>query len=162
MKTAIWATTFAVMSIMLTTAVLPAAATTADAKFTALRDKYFLQTLQRNPVTSTYLGGDGYSKKLKEINGKLRNYRADALAAESDFYRTLQADLQKIDADALSPSTHVDYEAMTAQLAFLVRQYEVVRNHQRAVETYVIEPVNGVNYQLQQMQTFADGLLGSE
>ena len=55
-------------------------AATADEQFAKLRDKYFLRTLQLNPVTSSYLGGDGYSKKLKDINGKLRNYGADALA----------------------------------------------------------------------------------
>ena len=30
-----------------------------DAEFVALRERYFLTTLELNPVTSTYLGGDG-------------------------------------------------------------------------------------------------------
>jgi hypothetical protein len=29
--------------------------------FAELRDRYFLFHLQRNPVTSTYLGGDGFN-----------------------------------------------------------------------------------------------------
>ena len=33
--------------------------------FVALRDRYFVRTLQLNPVTSTYLGGDAYEFKPK-------------------------------------------------------------------------------------------------
>jgi uncharacterized protein (DUF885 family) len=132
-KTARWAIILTVLMGGLTTPFTVHAAT-ADEQFAKLRDQYFLRTLQLNPVTSSYLGGDGYSKKLKDINSKLRNYGADALANEDEFYRTLQAQLQKIDASQLSRSVYVDYDVLTVQLAFLVHQYEVVRNHQRGFD----------------------------
>jgi hypothetical protein len=37
--------------------------------FVTLRDRYFIEFLQRNPVVSTYLGGDGYSPVLSTVNG---------------------------------------------------------------------------------------------
>ena len=34
--------------------------------FAELRERYFVYHLEKNPVTSTYLGGDGYSPVLEE------------------------------------------------------------------------------------------------
>ena len=50
--------------------------------FPELRDRYFLYHLQRNPVTSTYFGGDGYSPELADANGRLRDFRSASLDAE--------------------------------------------------------------------------------
>ena len=41
--------------------------TGADGRFAGIRERYFLKTLELNPVTSTYLGGDGYSPALAGV-----------------------------------------------------------------------------------------------
>lgn len=136
---------------------------TPDQRFIRLRDTYFLNFLRLNPVTSSYLGGDGYDPpRLKNINARLRDYSPRALSREAAFYHDLLSRLQLIDPTSLSPAAQVDQQLMTAQINFMLRDIEVRRYHERALETYVIEAVNGVNYQLQQMQTLDGGQLGTE
>jgi uncharacterized protein (DUF885 family) len=130
--------------------------------FGSIRDGYFLRFLQLNPVVSTYLGGDGYSPELSTINGKLRDYRPEALQTERSFYRGVQAELAKIDRQTLSDSDQIDYNVLQAQLAFLLHQIEELRQYERAIDTYVAEPFRGVDWQIQQMETFPGNLLGSE
>jgi uncharacterized protein (DUF885 family) len=134
----------------------------ATSPFITLRDRYFLEFLQRNPVVSTYLGGDGYAPALATINGKLRDYRPEALAAEARFYRGVRDELERIDGAGLSSSDRIDYDVLQAQLAFLLHQLDDLRQHERAVDTYVAEPFRGVDWQIQQMQSFPGGLLGSQ
>ena len=133
-----------------------------DARFLALRDRYFLRTLALNPVTSTYLGGDGYSATLVDANGRLRDYRPEAIAEELRFYGEVRRDLEAIDPAALAPQARVDYAVLGAQLAFLQRQYGERRYHERAIDTYVAEPFRGVDWQIQQMADDGSGLLGIE
>ncbi|HEU4877950.1 MAG TPA: hypothetical protein VFT21_00765, partial [Gemmatimonadaceae bacterium] len=47
--------------------------------FAQLRDRYFVFHLDKNPVTSTYLGGDGYSPALADANTRLRNFTQAAI-----------------------------------------------------------------------------------
>ena len=42
--------------------------------FENLREEYFLGFLKYSPVTSTYLGGDGYSPALASTNHRLKDY----------------------------------------------------------------------------------------
>jgi uncharacterized protein (DUF885 family) len=129
--------------------------------FISIRDRYFLQFLQFNPVVSTYLGGDGYSESLSGINGRLRDYRPDALEAERAFFRGIRDELKRVDRDALSPTDRIDYEVLQAQLGFLLHQLEDLRPQERAIDTYVAEPFRGVDWQIQQMQPAGKELLGS-
>src|SRR5687767_15973572 len=71
--------------------------------FAELRDRYFVYNLERNPVTSTYLGGDGYSPSLATTNARLRDYSAAALAAELALYQSLHASIQPIAPETLTP-----------------------------------------------------------
>lgn len=129
--------------------------------FVAIRDRYFLQFLQLNPVVATYLGGDGYSPSLAATNGRLRDYRPEALDEERAFYRGVQDDLGRVERKALSPTDRIDYDVLQAQLAFVLHQLEDLRHHERAIDTYMAEPFRGVDWQIQQMQQFSGGLLGS-
>jgi uncharacterized protein (DUF885 family) len=140
----------------------PTGAGKSSNPFTSIRDRYFLQFLQFNPVVSTYLGGDGYSPSLAAINGKLRDYRPEALAAERSFYRSIRDELGRIDQGTLSSNDRVDHAVLQAQLAFLLHQLEEIRHFERVIDTYVAEPFRGVDWQLQQMQTSPGQLLGSE
>src|SRR5688572_22837631 len=133
----------------------------ASGPFVALRDRYFVEFLQRNPVVATYLGGDGYSPSLAPINGRLRDYRPEALASEAAFYRGVRDELGLIDRGSLSAADRIDYDVLQAQLAFLLHQLEDLRQHERAVATYVAEPFRGVDWQIQQMQPVSGGMLGT-
>lgn len=130
--------------------------------FPALRDRYFLFHLQANPVTSTYLGGDGYSPELANANGRLRGYRREFLDGEVKFYRDIRDRLARIPVAQLSPVEQIDYRLMNAQLAFLIHQIGELRYYERSVDTYVAEPFRGVDWQIQQMPELAGGQLGSE
>ncbi len=113
-------------------------------------------------MTSTYLGADGHSDVLQSTNGALKDYAEAALSRELAFYKETQRELQALSADTLPPHLKVDYRVMDAQLKFLIRQIEVRKYHQRAVDTYVAEPFRGIDWHLQQMQDAGNGRRGTE
>jgi uncharacterized protein (DUF885 family) len=123
----------------------------SDGDFNALRDRYFLKALELNPVTATYLGGDGYHPSLAKINGRLRDWRADSLKAEQGFYEGIEKERMAIDPATLSPQGRIDHALLGAQLAFVLRQATVWRSHERAIDTYVAEPFRGIDWQIQGM-----------
>ncbi len=132
------------------------AATGDDAPLVALRERYFLRALELNPVTATYLGGDGYHPSLLRINGRLRDWRPDAIEAERRFYEEIARGLKGLDPATLSPQARIDQAVLHAQLAFLLRQSGEWRMQERAIDTYVSEPFRGVDWQIQGM-TEMDG-----
>ena len=138
------------------------APTGAGNGFTDLRDRYFLRVLELNPVTSTYLGGDGWSSALADANGRLRDYRPAALADELTFYRGIQRELAAITRDSLSQHDRTDYDVLNAQLAFMLHQSDDLKYYQRAIDTYVAEPFRGIDWQIQQMTDAGGGLLGTD
>ncbi|HSE46477.1 MAG TPA: DUF885 family protein, partial [Gemmatimonadales bacterium] len=136
----------------------------ADPAFLSLRDRYFLKALELNPVTATYLGGDGYDPALAKINSRLRDYRPPALGDERNFYLGIRKELEAIDPTSLSSGSRVDHQVMTAQLRFMLHQLEDLKQYQRAIDTYVAEPFRGVDWQIQGMSGGAEGSpeLGTE
>jgi uncharacterized protein (DUF885 family) len=136
--------------------------TGADGRFAKIRERYFLKTLELNPVTSTYLGGDGYSPTLAGVNGRLRDYRPEALAGERKFYLGIVAELKKINPAELSPANRIDHSVVNAQIGFVLHQIDDLRYHERSVDTYVVEPFRGIDWQIQQMTDAGGGLLGTE
>ena len=133
----------------------------ADEGFIRLRDQYFRGQLLLNPVTSTYLGGDGWDEVLRPLNGKLRDYSPGALSDEAREYRRLTQAHSAIDESLLSPQGRVDYAVMAAQTAFMEHQLDR-RHHERAVDTYVGEPFRGIDLFIQQMPATGTGTLGNE
>ena len=109
-------------------------ANTADPAFTGLRERYFLKALEYNPVTSTYLGGDGYHPSLADVNGRLRDWSVATLGLETRFYQDIQRELGTIDAAKLSPQARIDHGVLAAQLEFLLHQ-DARRHYQRAIDT---------------------------
>src|SRR3954471_13226739 len=75
----------------------PSGGAAGSSLFVSTRDRYFIQFLQLNPVVSTYLGGDGYSPALATVNGKLRDFRPEALDRERAFYQTMRRELSRMD-----------------------------------------------------------------
>ncbi|HEU0012315.1 MAG TPA: DUF885 domain-containing protein [Longimicrobium sp.] len=127
----------------------------------ALRERYFTRALRFNPVTATYLGGDAYHESLRTVNGTLRDYRPQALAAERAFYREVRDARAAIDPGTLAPQDRIDHAVLGAQLDFVLHQLEDLRYHERSVDTYVAEPFRGIDWQIQQMTDAGAGLLGS-
>ncbi len=136
------------------------AARDGDAHFTTLRERYFLKSLELNPVISTYLGGDGYSPRLAGANGRLRDYSEGALADEIRFYR--EVELGAFVATTLNAPDRIDHAVLGAQVRYLLHQLDERRYQERCLDTYVAEPFRGVDWQLQQMQALEGGLLGTQ
>jgi uncharacterized protein (DUF885 family) len=156
LRSASAAVSFAVLP-RLALAAAPAAPQSAFAK---LRDRYFLEALRLNPVTATYLGGDGYSPVLADINGRLRDYSPAALAREAAFYRQILAADRAIAPASLSGQERIDQQMLRAQISYMLHQ-QARRYHQRSLDTYMAEPFRGVDWQIQQMTDLGSGALGT-
>lgn len=133
----------------------------ADASLVQMRDRYFRQQLVLNPVTSTYLGGDGWDPSLRALGGRLRDHSPGALADEARDYRLLERAHGSIDSALLTPQGRVDHAVMGAQMAFLRYQLDR-RYHERSLDTYVAEPFRGIDWQIRQMSAIPDGKLGDD
>jgi len=133
-----------------------------DAEFVAVRERYFLKMLELNPVTSTYLGGDGYSPTLVAVNGKLRDFSPAGVGAEVTFLQSILAALEAIPVATLSPRSRVDHAVVRAQAAYMIHQLADRRYQERCVDTYVAEPFRGIDWQIQGMTDAGNGLLGTE
>jgi uncharacterized protein (DUF885 family) len=134
----------------------------APSEFAALRDRYFVQVLQFNPVISTYLGGDGYSPALAGANGRLRDYSPAGLDRERAFYRQTRDALGRVARPTAGSPEAIDYAVLEAQVRFALHQLDDLRQYERAIDTYVAEPFRGIDWQMQQMQDAGSGLLGTE
>jgi uncharacterized protein (DUF885 family) len=66
-----------------------------------------------------------------------------------------------VDRNDLRHTDRIDYDVVQAQLGFLLHELEELRHYERAIDTYIAEPFRGVDWQIQQMQEFPGGLLGS-
>jgi uncharacterized protein (DUF885 family) len=161
-KASITAAGFGILRNIQACATAPVPPTPLPVAFPALRDRYFLFHLKRNPVTSTYLGGDGYSPELADTNARLRDFRPASLDEEIRFYRDVRAALGRVLPASLSPVEQVDYRLMSAQVAFLIHQLAELRYFRRSLDTYVGEPFRGVDWQIQQMVELPGGMLGTE
>lgn len=133
-----------------------------DAGFIAVRERYFLRTLELNPVTSTYLGGDGYAPQLAAVNGKLRDFGPSALQDEVAFLQSILKELEAIPPGMLSAPARIDRAVVQAQAAYMVHQLAERRYQERCVDTYVAEPFRGIDWQIQGMTDAGNGLLGTE
>src|SRR5919112_3448778 len=122
-----------------------------DAAFKPLHDKYVVEFLRRNPTVNTYLGGAGLDPSLKEVDGRLRDHSATALAEEDRWLADSQKAFQGVDAAALSPGRKIDRDVALAQISFLLRQHQTRKYQERAVDTYVSEPFRAIDWQLQGM-----------
>jgi uncharacterized protein (DUF885 family) len=122
-----------------------------DQAFKALHDKYVVEFLRRNPTVNTYLGGAGLDPSLRDVDGRLRDHSAAALAEEDRWLADTQKSFEAVAAETLSPARRIDREVALAQIRFLLRQHQQRRYQERAVDTYVGEPFRAIDWQLQGM-----------
>src|SRR5437773_9634870 len=70
--------------------------------FAALRDRYVKTFFGRFPVVATFLGASGLDRALGRLDGKLRDYRPEALARERSEWERFRAALARVDRKALT------------------------------------------------------------
>jgi uncharacterized protein (DUF885 family) len=135
-------------------------AATDDAAFARLEREYVVDMLGRYPVVATYLGGAALDPALASIDGRLRDWSPEAIAAEDRALAAFRDRLAAFDAGRLSPARRIDRDVALSQVEFLLRQH-ARRYAQRAIDTYVDEPFRGVDWQLQGMSAAGPGRWGT-
>ena len=76
--------------------------------FSDLRERFFRGFLRFNPVTCTYLGGDGAYPDLAVTLRSLKDYSEIGRRDEMALYQQIQKKLSQIDPKSLSPADAVD------------------------------------------------------
>jgi uncharacterized protein (DUF885 family) len=118
--------------------------------FASLRDRYVKAFLSRFPVVATYLGASGLDRTLEPLDGRLRDYRPEALRAERAEWETTRTALSRVDKAKLTLEERIDADVMEAQLAFLLSNLDR-RLEERALDVVLEEPVRGTEWLLQGM-----------
>jgi uncharacterized protein (DUF885 family) len=126
-----------------------------------IRERYFIGFLERNPVTCTYLGGDGYSPALAGANSRLPDVTPEGRAEQAAFYRSILSRLESVDPASLTADDAVDRDLTRSQIRFLLHLEEDLRYWQRSLDTYVVAPFRGVDWQIQQMTDLGAGRYGT-
>lgn len=132
-----------------------------DVKLRNTLQTYVVEFLRRNPTTNTYLGGAGLDASLRDVDGTLRDYSQTALEDEDRWLAETRAAIGAIDPGGLSAASRIDRDVAIAQIEFMLRQHQVRRHHERALDTYVGEPFRALDWQLQGMTQTGDGTYGT-
>jgi uncharacterized protein (DUF885 family) len=140
----------------------PAAESAADGRFATLEHAYVVYSMRRFPVMATYLGGSAFDPSLSDVDGTLRDYSPAAIAAEDQHLRELRAQFAQAVPRRLSARRRIDRTVALAQIDFLLHQHEVLRHQQNSLDSYVDEPLRGVDWQLQGMKPTGAASAGTE
>lgn len=130
----------------------------------ALRDAlaaYVVEFLRRNPATSTYLGGAALDRTLDAADGTLRDHSRAAIEAEDRWLSIAARGLSGLAEGTLTDAARADRNLALAQIRFLLRQHQVRRHQERALDTYVTEPLDAIDSQLQGLSETGSGTFGS-
>jgi uncharacterized protein (DUF885 family) len=130
----------------------PDAQSAADAHFAALEHSYVVYSMSHFPVMATYLGGSAFDPSLVDVDGTLRDYSPAAIVAEDQHLRELRTQFAQSEPRRLSARRRIDRLVALAQIEFLLHQHEVLRHQQNSVDSYVDEPLRGVDWQIQGMK----------
>src|SRR6476469_367643 len=117
-----------------------------DATLKKTLTAYAVEFLRRNPTTNTYLGGAGLDPSLKEVDGMLRDYSATALAAEDQWLADTARTIESINPSTLSANLRIEREVALAQIRFMLREHQVRKYHERALDTYVSDPFRAIDF----------------
>jgi uncharacterized protein (DUF885 family) len=135
--------------------------TNGDDGFRKLHDEYVVEFLRRNPTVNTYLGGAALDPKLRNVDGGLRDHSSSALQDEDRWLTNTKQSLESIKAGSLSAPQRINRDVALAQVNFLLRQHQVRRYQERALDTYTDEPFRAVDWQLQGMSQTGDKSYGT-
>ncbi|MEK6407851.1 MAG: DUF885 domain-containing protein [Acidobacteriota bacterium] len=132
-----------------------------DNELKKIHDAYVVEFLRRNPTVNTYLGGAGLDPSLRDVDGTLRDHSAAALEADDRWLAETQKSFESIDPSTLSANLRIDREVALAQIRFLLRQHQVRRYQERALDTYTDEPFRAIDWQLQGMTQTGEKTYGT-
>ncbi len=130
----------------------PHAESDADARFTALEHAYVVFSLRSFPAVATYLGGSSFDPSLADVDGRLRDNSPAAILAEDQQLRVLRSQFVQAEPRRLSARRRIDRLVAVAQIDFLLHQHEVLHHQQSAIDSYVDEPLRGIDWQIQGMK----------
>lgn len=133
-----------------------------DVRFAALEHGYAVFVLQHFPVMATYLGGAEFDPKLAGSDGELRDYSPAALESEQSELTKYLGKFEAFDAKTLSHRYQVDQSVAVTQISFLLHEQEVRKYQQRSLDSYLDEPVLGVDWQIQGMTQTGDASYGTK
>lgn len=122
---------------------------------------YAVEFLRRNPTTNTYLGGAGLDPSLRDVDGMLRDHSAAALEQEDLWLADVSKTLAEAPTGSLSDAVRIDRDVALAQIRFMLRQHQVRKYQERALDTYVSEPFRALDWQLQGMTETGAGTYGT-
>jgi uncharacterized protein (DUF885 family) len=134
----------------------------ADARFAAVEHEYVVYVLDRFPVVATYLGGAAFDPQLGGIDGRLRDYSPEAIREEDAQLQQLRARFVALAPAGLSARRRIDRSVALAEIGFLLHEHTVRRHQQKALDSYVDEPLRGVDWQIQGMTPTGAATLGTE
>lgn len=161
-------TTASIFSVLILCVTLDSVATyaatpsEADQRFAVAEHDYVVFVLRHSPVMATYLGAAAFDPQLAGIDGKLRDYSPDALATEQSALTAFRAKFAGFDAKALSARWRIDRSVAFAQIDFMLHEQQVRRYQQRSLDSYLDEPVLGVDLHIQGMASTGPGTYGTE
>jgi uncharacterized protein (DUF885 family) len=124
--------------------------------------RYVVEFLKRNPTTNTYLGGAGLDPSLRQVDGTLRDYSPSALDEEDRWLAVTARELGAINTEGLTDAVRIDRDVAVAQTRFLLRQHQVRRYQERALDTYVTEPFRAIDWQVQGLTHTGDDTYGTD
>lgn len=122
---------------------------------------YVVEFLRRNPSVNTYLGGAGLDPSLREVDGRLRDHSAAALAEEDRWLQETERAIDGIDPKALSPAARIDRDVALAQIRYQLHLHQARKYQHRSVDTYTDEPFRSIDFQLQGLTQTGPSTYGS-
>ncbi|HXY95417.1 MAG TPA: DUF885 domain-containing protein [Steroidobacteraceae bacterium] len=122
-----------------------------DARFAQVEHDYLVYFLGRFPVVATYLGAAALDPQLAGVDGRLRDYSPEALRAEDVQLAEFRMRFAHLAPAGLSPRRRIDRSVALAEIAFLEHLHTVRRHQQSSLDSYVDEPVRGIDWQIQGM-----------
>jgi uncharacterized protein (DUF885 family) len=141
---------------------LPRAESAADARFALLEHAYVVYSMRRFPVMATYLGGSAFDPSLAEVDGTLRDYSPAAIATEDQHLRELRTQFAQAEPRRLSARRRIDRTVALAQIEFLLHQHELLHRQLNSLDSYVDEPLRGIDWQMQGMTPTGAVTAGTE
>jgi len=133
-----------------------------DAHFAQVEHDYVVYFLSRFPVVATYLGAAALDPQLAGVDGRLRDYSPAALRAEDAQLAEFRARFAHLSPAGLSPRRRIDRSVALAGIAFLEHLHTMRRHQQKSLDSYVDEPVRGVDWQIQGMTPTGGATYGTD
>lgn len=132
-----------------------------DARWALLEHEYAAYFMRRFPVVATYLGGAAFDAALAGIDATLRDYSPQAIKDEDAQLGRFRERFTALAPEGLSLAHRIDRSVALAEIEFLLRQHELRRHQERALDSYVDEPFRGIDWQIQGMTATGDTTYGT-